>query len=706
MVREALRAAVIHCAPVRRLDFTRLQRFARASLVAAAVLLGGGRAVADTIATVTLTSSGPDQNLPLGSSFYLQGDASDSSLVAVAPVFVRYSHNVWGIGSSLDCGDIASGLGPLPDDTDVFKPKQSNGTLGSVWARPGNPHEPLTVAQRKAQRIYDKSKNDPVFMPGAWVRSADTDKQFKILVGSDFFLSGARYCMFVYKQTKKATDQTEKVLQIAKELGSKISACAEKIPDLQSAQPCADTSIKDATTAIQGLIHNANMNWLSGDLLPASVDLVQTRSRALKHATALATVLGATNIRVPGDNTNPDFAQIVLDPAPLAGTSSENQLVTIIARLLVREGKLYTVIDPKAPMRLFSDSGQHEVRYLGVLDDYSGVRMIEDPTTVTSAGRTPLQLDMSRIAIPDTSINLKDLMRLAKHEIKFDGDYLALAKLNERLTAAIDQASSADPAKAADAASAQAKLADFATTLDQWRDLIKVSRAESDTLHQAIWFWMRGVMGGSDQSALFVDLHTDLTDAANARQRLSSAKANSVDNVTAGLPYTDRPLDAPAQMTQKTFFTTYVTPVVGYADYLTTSENFWVPYVGVQTFFFPNPVEEPMWSNGASDWRRLLAVELGVAPKSSGFGPSNRYATVNGVPPFFMGLALQVIPYVTLSGGYAVLGTKSNELSQAATKTIGSFYVAASVQANVPDLIRALANGGSNTSSTSQGGSK
>jgi hypothetical protein len=163
------------------------------------------------------------------------------------------------------------------------------------------------------------------------------------------------------------------------------------------------------------------------------------------------------------------------------------------------------------------------------------------------------------------------------------------------------------------------------------------------------------------------------------------------------------PLAGELSMTQKTFFTSYVTPIVGYADFATTNQSFWEPYVGIQVYLFPNPVDEPMWTNGKSDFRRLFSLELGACTQGGTFGPQSRYTTMNGVPPVFAGLAAQPIPYVTASIGGALLGTKSNELPQAATSVVGSLYFGLSVQANVPDTVRSLS---SSSTTTTGGGSQ
>jgi|HubBroStandDraft_1064217.scaffolds.fasta_scaffold47126_5 hypothetical protein len=97
-----------------------------ATLVAA--VIPSRAAAAGTIGTVTLGPSGPDQDLPLGSSFYLQGNA-DASVQAVAPVFVEYSFKVWNIAPSFTCAEVSQALGQPPPSSPIFNGSISNGKV-------------------------------------------------------------------------------------------------------------------------------------------------------------------------------------------------------------------------------------------------------------------------------------------------------------------------------------------------------------------------------------------------------------------------------------------------------------------------------------------------------------------------------------------------------------------------------------------------
>src|SRR5690606_4963604 len=114
--------------------------------------------------------------------------------------------------------------------------------------------------------------------------------------------------------------------------------------------------------------------------------------------------------------------------------------------------------------------------------------------------------------------------------------------------------------------------------------------------------------------------------------------------------------------------------------------------VGIQVFFWPNPVDRPMWSQGVEDFRRVIAFELALATELEDIGPADRFTgPLDGdFPPVLVGGALHLLPYTTVSAGMVVLGSRRSPLPQERSQTIVSPYVAASVELNVPDLVMAI----------------
>jgi len=143
----------------------------------------------------------------------------------------------------------------------------------------------------------------------------------------------------------------------------------------------------------------------------------------------------------------------------------------------------------------------------------------------------------------------------------------------------------------------------------------------------------------------------------------------------------------------------HITPVIGGAGIITADRSFMIPYVGAQVFAWPNPVDQPMWTNGAADLRRLFGVELGLGimrDGRTGFGPGDRYRNTSlGLPPVLLGVAIQPIPYVTTSVGVAFMRVQRSPLSAEGDQPFRALYINFSVQLNIFNAVRKLfVNGG------------
>lgn len=143
---------------------------------------------------------------------------------------------------------------------------------------------------------------------------------------------------------------------------------------------------------------------------------------------------------------------------------------------------------------------------------------------------------------------------------------------------------------------------------------------------------------------------------------------------------------------QDTWIFSYVTLITGFGYLTRASDPFWLNYVGFQLYFWANPVDEPMWVNGIFDWRRLFFLEFAIATKNGFFGTENRFSgpTNPDVPPLFLGLGLQLLPYTSLSAGAAFMSRRTSTLAQEQPQLFVSPYIGLSVQVNVPDIIMAV----------------
>jgi hypothetical protein len=654
------------------------------------------------ITEVTLTSAGPDQELPLRSSFYLKGTAA-GSVTTVAPIFIRYSTPVWGISPSYGCQEVAATLatrtldGALLDGTGTVK------TVGDLWKAAVAP--PVAAPQKPE---WDDLKKRAVLVPSPWKRTAD-EKEFKVLVGGkDFFAAGSYYCMFVYQRTKTTVNHAPEVRKIIAGYAADIEACSSAATAATSAAACGVLAEGTAVAKIQAIQPILATATIKQTLLPAGTDAAKARTDIHALATLSAAWLKPA-IPLPGDAGNA-YAPVT-DP-----------LAEAMVRLLVREGLLYPKVGA-GPVVYFDDKGKLAVKNVALLDNWSGIQVREGLETVAPGKQFPIPIDLAKLVIPDTKITLLDFLNLARRKLRIGTNLVSIDTLF---------ADSIAPAMKG-SGDANALIA-VAAALEDWAQALEPS---PHGVRTALGAWLSASVledctaapfapklagakfvapappGGNPVKCLagvgnfgfdvqrnpFQALASRLRDYARPLEALASLDTIAIENSLKTTSFSNAPLKMSVDMSQKTFITSYVTVIVGSARLLSAEQPFSTAYTGVQIYLFPNPIDEPMWTNGWSDVGRLVGVELGVAPKTDNFGPGNRYTSPPKFPlPVFVGLAAQPVPYVTLSVGRYWAGYRSTPLSQEEPQSIGGCYFGASVQANVPDLIRALAMGGANSS--------
>jgi hypothetical protein len=151
--------------------------------------------------------------------------------------------------------------------------------------------------------------------------------------------------------------------------------------------------------------------------------------------------------------------------------------------------------------------------------------------------------------------------------------------------------------------------------------------------------------------------------------------------------------------TSRTWVFSYVTPIVGYAGVLRPDETFGLFYLGAQIHLDPNPVDDVQWRRGvtAKDLRRSLALELGIAPYRGSVGTDMRYSGPGALPPLFLGAAVHLLPYTSLTVGAAFVDRRHSTLVEEQPHTVVTPYVGLTIQLNVPDLIRQASGPASDT---------
>ncbi|MEZ4297879.1 MAG: hypothetical protein R3B70_23180 [Polyangiaceae bacterium] len=135
--------------------------------------------------------------------------------------------------------------------------------------------------------------------------------------------------------------------------------------------------------------------------------------------------------------------------------------------------------------------------------------------------------------------------------------------------------------------------------------------------------------------------------------------------------------------------TQYVTPTVGVAFATSPSETIPIVYGGIKLYPWPNPADEPMWSNGAMDLFRVVGIEVGLGTQNKDLGQDKRFSgpEAGTLPPVLLGGSLQLLPYATLSMGTVLMEAKRSTLPDEKARLFPSFYVGLSIDANIFDAV-------------------
>ena len=367
----------------------------------------------DTIPTVTLSDAGPDRSIPVGSSFYLAGDADDT-VSRLQPVFVRKSSPWIFGGQGPTCAALATSLGALKDGSgaDVLT-KMPTGLVGAsaIWSG-------------RAASGY------ATYISAPWTRpDAVTGKTtFKMLVEDQptFFVAGGTFCMFVYQKTTSRSADATVIKSIVMASVRAQNACSNDAKkEGQELTDCRRTAEAKRKAAIA-----AAMQSLSKDeqtKLDAAINNAENASNEL--------VDGPKRIRaiirdwIPRDPAAPSQAIAHEVPIPLALDIRTSPLGRAVASLLLAHG---TLVGPPANVYQTTGSVKQGVDTLSLFDD-GQILLIEhkkvgmDATSKADVKTTDLVLPMS------DDVTLRDVIELTKGRIRIAGAYLSAADLERML---------------------------------------------------------------------------------------------------------------------------------------------------------------------------------------------------------------------------------------------------------------------------------
>lgn len=564
---------------------------------------------------------------------------------------------------------------------------------------------------------------------------SDERKTLAFLVHSPgFFVDGAAYCMFVYERRNfSVSEELYKALREAVVVSVPTGQLGDvNVPDTAvDAMYKAFAANKEISKKVDAKTETKLKDLLAQDLLAIGWKLAWVGSEVRAR---LAQWQIARSPELPGVGRT---LEIAADPFAL-----------LLAELLTYHGHLAVKREDGKATFSFNGKSYDKIRVIG---DLEGVELVASPPPAGRPGRTQpapaldktagrppdapasaapaiqrLSVAILSLKLPESTATLKDVVELSrgalpvgdrflasdsqelqkafKDELKLDQNGPALSPNAKKLSGYMDTMH--EVLKRAFAAKATRKSGpDFVyTPLGLWlhsslktcQDLGgKLKPPKCGASDAESWPGVDGSGSPDPVSDLRSRLATyfDTLDAWDGFKKVLATKAENFKS-SESYPVTSLTLE----FSTDSWASSHITPVVGGAGIITAAQSFMIPYVGVQVFAWPNPVDQPMWTHGAADLRRLFGVELGLGiPRTgrSGFGPDDRYRNTGlGLPPVLLGLAIQPIPYVTTSVGVAFMRVKRSTLGAEIDQPYQALYINFSFQLNIINAVRKLFSGG------------
>jgi hypothetical protein len=645
------------------------------------LLAAAAPAAAGDIPIVSLGDAGPDQEIPTDRSFYVRGDLGASVEHAQAIVVRRGSPSMFGTDGP-SCHNLIADLGiettlssAAVDDSDdeaiyVPVPRYDSGIHRAfeVFAN-------STGAVRKAD----------VLISAAWQRSSPDQREFKVLVPHDtrFFSAGYGYCL-VIATTEHAQEVDEATLaDLVDGVASKIVACGDK-------SSCDDDALAEYEVKVARVLANTDSFKRTPGQLGTITSMLEEAARVeLGHAAGIVEVLGhmsdrfydKTNVMPPAANVV--WADIATDPFAQA-----------VANLLTHDGALLPQVrGPQQGVALFTPDGKLQVKTLQLLDDGRSIRVAASKAPTGVQARV-LTATTDTLHIAD-GLTLYDLIQLGNRRIRVSKDWITLKELGDGISQLGQEQWMPEDSTFLVKAHAQLKrLSDFVdlttsgVTCTPHTYAASEAEQTSDAIRRQLGDWL--VCQKVDAAAIET-MREQVAALIAEDEAWKTAKAKVVSKSRRIVTLTSTaPTPLRVSFASRTWLFSYVTPIVGYAGVLRPDESFGLFYLGAQVHLDPNPVDDVQWKHGMTtkDLRRAIALELGVAPYESSFGPDMRFGGPGSLPPLFIGAAVHVLPYTSLTFGGAIVERRNSTLAQEEPHTVFAPYLGVTLQLNIPDMIR------------------
>ncbi len=676
------------------------------------VMLAAAPLVADDIPIITIDAAGPSREIPTDKSFYLAGDAEQAAFVQ-AFVVRTGSPSIFGDELGIDS--------PRKPCRDLFADLEGQGFR---TAPDGSP-SPTWTGSLVASDVWKTDHRWQVRASGVWKAANDTTA-FKVLVQHDgeFFAAGYRYCVAVYRARVKKTSNpviAQQVLAVADPTTCRTQAAAAETACAAGGPVTAGCRV--AWKQAYDQCDAGQLGALSAAIgaLPAAQRADITAAVTASIGSARSVVTHVATVEAMAQQWSGAVAPPVLQPLYIAvpisrkgkATLAAHPLGAVVLALLAHHGHVVPVMDPDVPgvIRTMTRDAKLEIRGVGILGDGSLVAF-NDPT---GADQQKLGIKVGDLAIPGTELSLADVLAFSRGELPFEGQWLGPAAFEARLAVAVrrthDQVELGDQLAVLERVAARlTKVAEGIRALDQAPAAGVIYPATPAAIRRDLGAWLKagiqrpcttaqlaawrldaaGCPGGTEwpsyaaargplvELARAIELWARDYPAWLATRPLLVASTTEIKAVA-------DPVDVKLEYTQRTWFFSYVSPVVGYSVALSARDPFALRYYGLQVHLRPNPGNDWIASAGLKGG---LALELGLAPATGPFESAPRFRGLFGIGGIHVGGVIHPVPFTSVSVGALLMERRSSTVTEERFAPYASLYVGLSVDVNLPALIK------------------
>ncbi|MCE9666337.1 hypothetical protein LY474_00810 [Myxococcus stipitatus] len=717
-------------------------RIILALAVLAAGLAAPGIVHAADIDKVEIGPAGPKAPLPVRKSFYMEGDVPPS-VMEVWPVFVRYQRSPFGarvfeFNEADDCQQVRNALvlDTNPKSTPLGK-KTGRIEVDELWQ--SNPRDPI---------FSDLRWDHDAYVPSGWKRPPEEEgksARFSVLISApDFFTEGSHYCLFLYRKVTETREDFETVRTLALRYAARRRDQNAGRPDT-TCQSDPATCLDEELTKELGRELSQKLNLDEQD---STAERMQSINE-LKHyvRTKLVTAVEALT-RAPNvvNTALTNWSQLLTLHENVRGwrpsgdflSIQDDALARAIAKLLVENGKelrwngtafIYNTLT---------------VTHLRIRADLEGIVFASSASPAKPSDFDDVDIDLTGVPVLGTELSLRDVLEYGAARIRTENSYEdavvvaaraktsmgletdhnemfllelksddetfiqdlqarinALTQFEQRAREACQRAG-----KTPRAASLRSTEQEILALLGEWisRQVLTQPTPTPDSgtkrpemacpsVKDESRLWPSAIVANVDEqsterSGALKLLGDSLQSYVAAVKNWRESERESVlriANTRIETPVVTEAGDVP--LTQTSYVEQYITPFLGYG-YLPAENIKSAARIsfGIELTAYPNPVNDPMWSNGKRDWSRAFALQLGVL--TAPFGPQERLGAPPDLPaPFFAALAFHLAPWTSISYGAAFVGERRSTLSQEQPRWLVTHFVSIGVQLNIPGLI-------------------